>query len=102
MARKRLVVSLMVAALVLLLVSAAQSAPQSPPTLGGCPVLPADNIWNTPVDTLPVDANSDVYINTIGAGDNVHADFGSGLWEGGPIGIPYAVVPQTQPLVPIV
>ena len=23
-------------------------------TIGGCPVLPANNIWNTPVDTLPV------------------------------------------------
>ena len=22
--------------------------------LGSCPVLPANNIWNTPVDTLPV------------------------------------------------
>ena len=28
-------------------------------TVGGCPVLPANNIWNTPVDTLPVLSNSD-------------------------------------------
>ena len=77
---------------------------QSPPTLGGCPVLPADNIWNAPVDNLPVDSNSTAYINTIGATDNVHADFGSGDWppgSGGPIGIPYVVVPAGQPLVPI-
>ena len=26
--------------------------------IGGCPVLPANNIWNTPVDTLPVLSNS--------------------------------------------
>ena len=32
----------------------------------------------------------------IGAGDHVHADFGSGLWEGGPIGIPITVVRGTQ------
>ena len=56
------------------------------PDLSGCPIFPADNIWNVPVDTLPVDANSDLYITTIGASDYVHADFGSGLWEGGPIG----------------
>jgi hypothetical protein len=26
--------------------------------IGGCAVLPPDNIWNTPVDQLPVLANS--------------------------------------------
>lgn len=72
---------------------------QSPPTLGGCPVLPADNIWNAPVDNLDVDSNSAAYISTIGATDNVHADFGSGEWppgSGAPIGIPYVVVPAGQ------
>ncbi|MDD1668014.1 MAG: hypothetical protein LUO96_06060, partial [Methanomicrobiales archaeon] len=58
-------------------------------TLGGCPVLPADSIWNTPVDTLPVDSRSSSYITTIGSSTGVHPDFGSGLWDGGPIGIPY-------------
>ena len=71
------------------------------PTLAGCPVLPADNIWNTPVDTLPVDGNSANYINSIGSSTRFHADFGSGLWDGAPIGIPYVTVPGTQPLVPI-
>ena len=28
-----------------------------------------------------------------------HADFGSGLWDGGPIGIPFVVVSNSQPLV---
>ncbi len=95
-------ISVAIVSLCVIGLSAARSAPAAPPTLGGCPVLPADNIWNTPVDTLPVDANSSAYINTIGASDNVHADFGSGLWEGGPIGIPYVVVSQTQPLVSII
>jgi hypothetical protein len=64
--------------------------------INGCQLLPVNNIWNTPIDTLPVDANSQKYINTIGANDTVHADFGSGLWDGGPIGIPYTTVPGTQ------
>jgi hypothetical protein len=64
-------------------------------------VLPADNIWNAPVNLLPVDENSDTYIETIGADEHVHADFGSGLWEGGPIGIPYVVVPGSQPGVDV-
>ncbi len=71
------------------------------PSVAGCLVFPADNVWNTPVDTLPVDANSQNYITTIGANSGLHADFGSGLWNGGPIGIPYTVVDGTQPKVVI-
>lgn len=37
------------------------------PKAAGCAVFPVDNIWNVPVDHLPVDANSDAYIATIGA-----------------------------------
>ena len=71
------------------------------PLVAGCEVFPADNIWNTPIDTLPVAANSAAYIATIGLDAHVHADFGSGTWEGGPIGIPYVDVPGTQPHVPV-
>lgn len=88
----------------LLLASQARSAPAAPPNLGGCPVYPANNIWNVPIDTLPLAANSNAYINTIGATRHVHADFGSGIWPdpgGGPIGIPLVIVSQTQPLVNI-
>jgi hypothetical protein len=49
------------------------------------------------VDTLPVDPNSAAYVDAIGATEYVHADFGSGLWEGGPIGIPFVTVPGVQP-----
>ncbi len=69
------------------------------PVIAGCFIFPANNIWNTRVDTLPVDASSNVYINTIGANTGMHPDFGSGTWNGGPIGIPYATVPTAQPLV---
>jgi len=66
-------------------------------TVSGCPVLPADNVWNTPINTLPVDVNSASYIATIGASKWLHPDFSA---AGG--GIPYIVVPGTQPAVPIV
>ncbi|NVN93483.1 MAG: hypothetical protein HXX11_23200, partial [Desulfuromonadales bacterium] len=73
----------------------------APPTLAGCSLFPADNVWNTPVDTLPVSANSSAYITTIGATTGLHPDFGSGLWEGAPIGIPFMTVSGTQPKVAI-
>ncbi len=69
------------------------------PRLENCPVLPPDNIWNKPVDNLPVAANSAAYIQTIGANTHFHLDFGSGLWDGGPIGIPYDVVDASVPKV---
>jgi len=79
----------------------AASVSAQAPTIGTCTVLPADNIWNTPVDQLPVSPNSSTYVNTIGAATGVHADFGSGLWDGGPIGIPFITVPGTQTKYPV-
>ena len=69
--------------------------------LGGCPVLPGDNIWNTPVDQLPVSASSAAYVTTIGSTLTLRADFGSGLFAGGPIGIPFVVVSGTQTKYPV-
>ncbi len=74
-------------------------AQDTTPTVAGCPVLPADDIWNTPIDTLPVHPQSDAWIETIGPDTGLKADFGSGEWEGAPIGIPYTVVPGDQPRV---
>ncbi len=74
---------------------------QASPTVGGCPSFPWDNIWNARVDTLPVDPDSANYIQSIGIDTSLHADFGSGLWNGGPIGIPFITVPGNQPKVPI-
>jgi len=61
-----------------------------------CPVFPKNNQWNLPVDKLPVAKNSDTLVNTIGADRPVHADFGSGTYGGGPIGIPYVNVRAHQ------
>jgi hypothetical protein len=83
---------------------AAPPWPHAPPELAGCTVFPADNVWNAPVDILPLDAHSDAYIATIGANSYVHADFGSGEWppgSGAPIGIPYVDVPASQPEVAV-
>ena len=70
-------------------------------TIGTCPVFPANNVWNARVDSLPVHPNSAAYVNTIGATSAAHADFGGGLYNGAPIGIPYITVPGTQPKVPV-
>jgi len=66
--------------------------PQAP----ACAVFPGTSPWNQRVDKLPVAPNSARVVAAIGAADTMHADFGSGLWEGGPIGIPVTVVRGTQ------
>ncbi len=66
------------------------------PAAPHCPVFPRSNPWNQRVDGLAVAPNSDAIISSIGTGDTLHADFGSGLWQGRPIGIPITVVGRTQ------
>ena len=61
-------------------------------------MFPTDNPWNRDVSGDPVDANSANYIASINLGaSHLHADFGSPA----DYGIPYVVVPGTQPMVPI-
>lgn len=64
-----------------------------------CPMFPATSHWHAKVAGLPILANSSAIVSTVGASAGLKADFGSGLWDGGPIGIPYVVVPGTQPKV---
>ena len=61
-----------------------------------CPVFPKSNPWNQRVDKLPVASNSAAIVDSIGASGSVHPDFGSGLYGGAPIGIPYTTVSRTQ------
>jgi hypothetical protein len=87
----------------ILLVSAICAGPvgyAQAPTIGNCPTFPADNIWNTPVDQLPVSPNSATYINTIGVSTPVHPDFGT-VYNGAPNGIPFITVPGTQTKYPV-
>jgi hypothetical protein len=67
------------------------------PAAPKCPIFPASNAWNQRVDRLPVAADSDAIVGSIGVDDHMHADFGSGLWDGGPIGIPITVVGNRTP-----
>jgi hypothetical protein len=60
-------------------------------SLEGLRPFPGDNAWNTPIDTFPVDPNSDALINSIGRTTGLHPDFGAN-WNGGPFGIPYVIV----------
>jgi hypothetical protein len=69
------------------------------PAAPRCPVFPASNAWNQRVDGLPVAADSARLVQSIGLGAGVHADFGSGLYEGRPIGIPFDVVSRATPRV---
>ena len=69
------------------------------PQIGSCPVFPGNNIWNFPVDQLPVSANSSTYVNTIGSTSPLHPDFGT-VYDGAPNGIPYITVPGTQTKYP--
>src|SRR4051812_44952903 len=59
-------------------------AASSPPTIGGCQVFPADNVWNTRIDTLPAHPLSDTWINSVGRTGGLKADYGSGLWDDAP------------------
>lgn len=69
-------------------------------SLNGFIPFPADSLWNQNIASAPVDSNSDNYINFIGGTTPLHPDFGSGLYAGQAIGIPYIVVSGT-PLVKI-
>jgi len=70
-------------------------------SVGSCPVFPANNVWNARVDSLPVHSKSLAYVNSIGATSPGHPDFGAGLYQGAPIGIPFITVPGTQAKVGI-
>jgi hypothetical protein len=73
--------------------AAAKPLPQAP----NCPVFPPNNPWNQRVGRLPVAANSRTIVRSIGTDLRLHPDFGSGLWNGRPIGIPITVVGSSTP-----
>jgi hypothetical protein len=85
-------------AVALLAASVAAGIASGHPVTGapGCQVFPKNNPWNQRVDKLPVAKSSAAIIRSIGAGGSVHPDFGSGLYDGAPIGIPYTTVPGSQ------
>ena len=73
-------------------------AQAKPPTLGGCPVFPASNAWNRDISRAPVHPRSAAYVASISQNARfLHADFGGA----GEYGIPFRVVPRSQPRVPV-
>jgi hypothetical protein len=69
-------------------------------SLNGFIPFPDDSLWNKNIAGAPVDPNSDAIINFIGGTTPLHPDFGSGLYAGQSIGIPY-IVESGSPLVKI-
>jgi hypothetical protein len=86
-----------VAAVVVALLAGSSAHALRLPGARRCPVFPASSAWNQRVDRLPIAAGSAQLIASIGLDSPVHADFGSGLWDGDPIGIPFDVVSRKTP-----
>ena len=61
-------------------------------SLGGCPVFPADNYWNTDIRHLPVDPHSRSWLSHMSTDRDLHPDFGPSYGDGPDYGIPITVV----------
>ncbi len=75
--------------------TASTSLPGTP-----CPAFPADNVWNTPITSLPVDRHSAQWLAHMDAATAyLHPDYGPGGGAATPYGIPWTIVARSQPLV---
>jgi len=63
-------------------------------------IFPADNSWNQDISAAAVDPYNTQIIAALGT-SHLKADFGSGLYNGVPIGIPFDVVCGSQPKVTV-
>lgn len=71
------------------------------PGAPNCPMFPANNVWNTNISRLPVDAHSAAWLASMNSATTyLHPDFGPDP-GGYPYGIPFTVVSSAQPLVTI-
>ena len=71
------------------------------PGAPGCPMFPADNIWNTDISRLPVDPHSAAWLRSMDASTTfLHPDFGPDP-GGYPYGLPYAIVTSAQKTVTV-
>jgi hypothetical protein len=101
-----------VAALALVAAVEVPGAAAQTPSVGGCQLFPPyagpagarsapdETAWNQDVSQSPRDPRSRRYmrrIRRLGGNQHLHPDFGSNPHYG----IPFAVVPESQPLVPI-
>jgi hypothetical protein len=86
--------------------ASAPPAPTSTPSADAalprdCSIFPADNVWHADISALPTHASSAAWVESIGPDRPLHPDFGSGLWEGAPFGIPITDVSPDQPAVTV-
>jgi hypothetical protein len=80
--------------------SAAGSTGTTVPGAPSCPMFPANNVWNTPITGLPVDAHSTAWLRAMDSSTTfLHPDFGPSGNLSAPYGIPFAVVGKAAPLV---
>jgi hypothetical protein len=71
-------------------------AVQPGPSLGGCPMFPADNEWNRDISGDAVDPHSSNYLAFMGSASlMLHPDFG------GPFGQPFLIVAAGQKRAPM-
>jgi hypothetical protein len=67
-----------------------------------CPAFPADNVWNTPITGLPVNADSATWLASMDASTTfLHPDYGPSNKPKKPYGIPWQIVSPSQPLISI-
>ena len=81
--------------------SSLSAAAAAPPSVGPCPTLPADNVWNTDISSLPVHPRSAAWIASSGGPSQLlHPDWGP---SGGSVayGIPWQVVDGSHQKVPV-
>jgi len=72
------------------------------PNLGGCPIFPPDNPWNTRIDDttkFPVNPQWSAYQGQMSLSTHLHPDWGD--WSTDHYGIPWQTVPAGQALVPM-
>jgi hypothetical protein len=70
--------------------------------VGGCPVYPENNYWNTPVTDLPVDSHSDAWLSHMSPDADLHPDFGRSYGEQPvPYGIPITYVDNSHATVQV-
>ena len=71
------VVTTVGAAVSLMVPTGTAGAGTSVPGAPDCPMFPADNVWNTDISGLPVDAHSAAWLASMdSATTNLHPDFG--------------------------
>lgn len=67
-----------------------------------CPAFPANNVWNTPITALPIDADSSAWLASMDSSSTyLHPDYGPSGNPRAPYGIPWQVVPPRTPFTHI-